>query len=131
MTQEQMDFNKRCAEFLGIVVDGGYWVDFKKNMPSYITMSYGGRHHIEQLCFHEDWNWIMEVVNFIERLEDSRYYVSILESDCSIIDKVTALNEDNPFMIEPVSFVFDAGTKREAVVQTIDKFLIWYNGSKG
>jgi hypothetical protein len=38
-----------------------------------------------------------------------------------------AENEENPFMIEPVATCLEVNSKKEAVVQAINQFLIWYN----
>ena len=44
--------------------------------------------------------------------------------------KQAAENEGNPFMIEPVATCLEAASKKEAVVQAINQFLIWYNENK-
>lgn len=116
MTQQKiLEYNKRCAEFLGVKFEIHSSTWRYKNLI------------VTELLFHSDWNWIMEVVAAIERLNENRYYVSILESECSIIDKQAAENEENPFMIEPVATCLEATSKKEAVVQAINQFLIWYN----
>lgn len=69
MTQQEiLDYNKRCAEFMypyakaeyesGVVAtDDGL---FKKGM-----WVFG---HYDLMKYHSDWNWIMEVVDKIEKL---------------------------------------------------------------
>lgn len=109
------DYNKRCAEFLG---SNGMEKIVSNNGHSYPP--------IDLMRFHSDWNWIMEVVEAIEELNME---ISILDEECSIIDTEKAEKEENPFMIEPVSFG-EGETKKEAVVKAINQFLIWYNGNK-
>lgn len=82
--QEILDYNKRCAELLG-------W----ENDTSLLN-----------LRFHSDWNWIMEVVDAIEKVA----WVNI--KGCAV-DISTIVNLNAP-------------TKKEAVVQAINQFLIWH-----
>jgi hypothetical protein len=127
---EQLEYNQLCAKLLGATPEQWYSPN-KDNRISGVHWSFpfgnwypnNQRYHPENgLNFHSDWNWIMEIISKIESIEDSRYYVSLLEQECSIIDKVATSNEVNPFMIEPVSFSDDK-TKKDAVVKCIYHFL--------
>lgn len=57
MTQEQiLEYNKLCAEFLGFnqeIVNNEIYFTLDNMLESLSE---------EELKFHEDWNWIMEVV---------------------------------------------------------------------
>lgn len=117
----EQEFNKKCAEFLGIVTGRGYWIEFEKRLPNNITGYYSNRHHIDQLCFHSDWNWIMEVVEKIESLPVV-YAITISGKTCWPHNVMT---KDKPISIYKVCI-----DKREAVVQAIDQFLNWYNEEK-
>ena len=123
--QEILEYNKRCAEFLEIVTNSGYWVEFDKTMPNYITMSYSKRHHIEQLCFHSDWNWIMEVLKAITKTgynwELIDFNGTVKEEKymkCSIFNLEIGKHYDR--------FMYESSDEKEAVVQAINQFLIWY-----
>ena len=119
MTQEEIqEYNKRCAEFLG-----GLYVRDES-----LSFEPKGRWHINKfpdalqdynLKFHSDWNWIMEL---LEKIESLRYNtiighnLTVIQSPpvkkiSSIIAKVEHKNL----------------SKKEAVVQAINQFLIWYN----
>ena len=114
MTQEEiLQYNKRCAEFLDIVTEEPHWVEFNKFMPNSIAMSYGRRHHIEQLQFHSDWNWIMEVILAINMIPNPKN-----PSDATLQTKRTA-----------VQSILRSANK-EAVVKAINQFLIWYEQNK-
>lgn len=151
MTEEEIiDFNKLCAEFFkGMKYIIGYpdsdnlkykyKVDtssfdlpIPKDLNQKINYYKVGdvilRYYIDltKLEFHSNWNWIMELVDKIEKIDDSKYYVSILENECSIIDKEAAANEDNPFFIEPISFKI-GDSKKDAVVQAIREFILKIN----
>ena len=136
--KEILEYNKRCAEFLGAIDSKHTWGYMLKEDELNLSFALfdekifsndggGSGWLIKDLKFHSDWNWIMEVVEAIEKLDNSKYEVTILESECAIIDKQAAENEENPFMIKPIAACFKANSKKEAVVQAINKFLIWYN----
>lgn len=132
MTQEEiLEYNKRCALFLGwketseqFKID---WVGCKtkerldkidKEANIYIPILEKDGDVIfpdfSVINFHSDWNWIMEVVEAIEQLENVR--VKMLQNSCDI------------FVIDKDKFITVTKTsKQEAVVQAINQFLIWYN----
>lgn len=62
--EEIIEGNKLIAEFMGYTLDG---VFYPIGLLNPITGN-DKRHHIEQLCFHIDWNWAMAAVETIERL---------------------------------------------------------------
>jgi len=103
MTNEEvLQYNKRCAEFLGYLQHGRLIVI--SNIPT----------HVSNGKFHSDWNWIMEVV---EAIENKGYDVAILSSMCRIY-----LNDElNDDIITYVHL-----DKKEAVVKAINEFLVWY-----
>ena len=117
------DYNKRCAEFLGYkkdTVDGRdvvripnkTWSVWSNRFQDYIEDDWYALYEpsFRSLEFHSDWNWIMEVVEAIEK----KAWVNI--KGCAV-DISTIVNLNAP-------------TKKEAVVQAIDRFLIWYNENK-
>ena len=117
MTQEEIEnYNRLCAEFLGAyfcnddltAYPNGYWIidDDEIDLP----------YNLEDMDFHSDWNWIMEVV---EAIENKGFDVFINTCVCRITD----VGEDRFEDIE----TFVNNNKKEAVVQAINKFLIWYN----
>lgn len=103
-TQEILDYNRRCAEFLGIVDNNNY------------------------LKFDSDWNRIMEVVEKIQSLNKLGGIVMIQQGRCQITSRMVG---DNSIYAD-VSLYFEKGIKgqKEAVVKAIDEFLIWYNENK-
>lgn len=109
MTQEEiLEYNKLCAEFLG--VDIHYSVEVYKDSKSPLRQYIDNRPKSEPLLFHSDWNWIMEVVEAIEK----KSWVNI--KGCAVdISTIANLN---------------APTKKEAVVDAINQFLIWYEQNK-
>jgi hypothetical protein len=80
---------------------------------------------VAKLKFHSDWNWIMEVVEAIEK--------SGFNTDS--YSPIQGLVEDNFYefniwnKINP-EIQGRGNTNKEAVVQAINKFLTWYNKNK-
>jgi hypothetical protein len=124
MTQEEiLEFNKKCAEFLGAkiiasndsilpIAHFGKSMDEGRRYTSY---------ELHFLRFHSDWNWIIEVVEAIENLDQGIYQVDILQEGCKIRKRC------RDFIDYTVSKLPPNTTKKEAVVKAIDNFLILYN----
>jgi hypothetical protein len=125
MTQEEvLEFNKRCAEFLGYINTTPNDKDFdiyhnEKGMiigNKIYTM-------IEPMSakFHSDWNWIMEVVEKILKDYRTDFY---LDFDMPVSDTFTvSIGSDGKYRSDGESKI----NSKEAVVQAINQFLIWYN----
>lgn len=105
--QEILNYNKRCAEFLGAKV-----TDLGGAQKAIYYPILGGSHYAHKLKFHSDWNWIMEVVEAIEKIKEVRD-VCITTTGCVIFHK------EKPFSSHGVY-------KKEAAIQAINQFLIWY-----
>lgn len=112
MTQEEtLQYNKRCVDLLPFNYrnQSKYWIIYKYNDNSFFGKN---RRYlaVNNLKFHSDWNWIMEVVEAIEK----KAWVNI--KGCAV-DISTIVNLNAP-------------TKKEAVVEAINQFLIWYEQNK-
>lgn len=129
---EVLEFNKRCAEFLNLKL--GWWIhqdkpltDDKKQWWDIDGKTILGTrvYYNNDLQFHSDWNWIHEVLKHIEELKWNEkfaksIYVSINFNECSIYDF------DYKFTAQGLFFTHKDSTTKEAVIQTINQFLIWY-----
>ena len=122
MTQQEiLEYNERCLKILPFKYknQSKYWVIYK-----YDDNSFFGRNRrdlaVNNLKFHSDWNWIMEVVEAIEKL---RYLVVIHSNFCQIQEIGVKENNFKPYIITSLY----GNDKKEAVVQAINQFLIWYN----
>lgn len=103
MTQEEiLEYNKRCAEFLNLHRDEEVAIFNMKAYP------------YDWLKFHSDWNWIMEVVEAIEKLKGIKQF-HIVENSAYMNGSLNVGSFSNPL------------GKKVAVVQAINQFLIWYN----
>lgn len=147
MTQEEiLEYNKRCAEFLGykeclvnITDNYGYKVVVEGYITPFPKLNFDGtiyQYDVDSLIFHSDWNWIMEVVEAISKIVDTRDGTKwgVKPFSIGIVDNMATLNihpqyemvyfengEDAPFDY------IELPTKKEAVVQAINQFLIWYD----
>src|SRR5205814_9893195 len=72
-----IDGNKCIAEFMGIPKEG-----------IFITTNFEGKMQFStDYQYHSSWDWLMEVVEKIESLDNGSsllYYVSIIGSECEI-----------------------------------------------
>jgi hypothetical protein len=136
MTPEEiLEYNKRCAEFLSkktkVYSDTPALVYYNFNNSMLL---------IEEMKFHSDWNWIMEVVEAIEKTK-CHFHIN------------THWNEFNEHNYSQVTIHKEAGemaknrsaiyntvdiykhhsptstSKKEAVIHSINQFLIWHNSN--
>ena len=110
MTQEEIDnYNCLCAKFLGWVYNEqtNFWNEDMRHDFSFLE-DY-------DLKFHSDWNWIMEVVEAIVKKIGVKAVDECSENEWYATIGVTRLG---------------ITSKKEAVVQAIKQFLIWYNKNK-
>ena len=114
MTQQEiLDYNKKCAKFLGWKIDSDEILSVPetcKVKPQIYWPAY------QNLIFHSDWNWIMEVVEAIEKL-GYKFQLGW---------NITALVSLVPNTSAKIAFI-ESENRKEAVVQAINQFLIWYN----
>lgn len=169
--QEIIEYNKRCAEFLGNKIDFNVadwskyddksltehwnndnktWVHTPKGegLPWYSVKhrgnfyqlftdftyqkleksdielggEYAGKYYeLKDMQFHSDWNWIMEVINEILKIYRTDFY---LDFDMPVSDTFTvSIGSEGKYNSRGESNV----SSKEAVVQAINQFLIWYN----
>ena len=152
MTNEEIqEFNKRCAEFLGWKQsqkyeqfndyhgiwekeNDGIWYkeeDIINDSSKYfeIKVNDKGLHNYHYILrFNSDWNWIMEIVEKIQTLDKLGGIVTIQQGGC----KITSRMAGDSSVYANVSNYFLQGMKgqKEAVVDAINQFLIWYNDAK-
>ena len=75
----------------------------------------------EQCKFHNDWNWLMKVVEKIESIEDCVYQVDILQEGCKILERCRLLIDNRVGKLESDT------TKIESVYLACVEFIKWYN----
>jgi hypothetical protein len=105
MTQKEiLEYNKRCAEFLGVDVD--YSTEVYKDSKSPLRHYINNKPKSEPLLFHSDWNWIMKM---IEKILDIALEIDSMEMYYNITDAIPDIN---------------------ATTLSINQFLIWYERNK-
>ena len=139
MTQEEiLDYNRRCAEFLGCV---------EHSYPSSMGTPFHGRRVwmsptssdgktrtfycvVGEEHFHSDWNWIMEICEAIEDIQIKEQYIYSVQPRGSACEIKCSTQYSLAFDNEMPCIYEIAKSKKEAVVQAINQFLIWYNENK-
>lgn len=115
-----LEYNKMCVEFLlpKNDFDVYYLPQFGRYESNYGAITYYDSFSINDLKFHSDWNWIMELVEAIESFNSSMTLFIIEDERCHVDSQL--------------GWHIDVGTssKKEAVVQAIYNFLKWYNSNK-
>lgn len=109
MTQEELEFNKRCAFFLQWKNKG------MVNLEMWVSHRTPNGANTNELLFHSDWNWIHEV---IEKINNSKITAPMNDIQDSIIPY---LNVKRPICRGLLD------NDKKTVIQAINKFLIWYN----
>jgi hypothetical protein len=110
-----LENNKLIAEFMGCLTHA----ETKAHLTNY------GFYHTEDLQYHSDWNWLMEVVEKIENLTDKDNFVLYdfnIYSDAVII---TDQQENTLVIVNKSDGNFT--TKKEAVYNACVEFIKYYN----
>ncbi|MEX0598836.1 MAG: hypothetical protein WD512_20300 [Candidatus Paceibacterota bacterium] len=110
--------NKLIAEFLG----------YSQPHPFYPKTTYWykqGKEPLVSLSFHSDWNWLMEVVEQIEKLplfpNDNSFNVTIGAT------KYCTIQDSNGEVVEITAM---EETKILSVYKAVVEFIKWYNVNK-
>ena len=114
--------NKIIAEFLNVKIHPCETIENFKFLPIEERGLYNG-YFIDELKYHEDWNWLMVVVEKIESLEIfdrmGRFNINTKNFDENYTSFITDKDED---------FIQCEGdTKIEAVYNAVVEFIKWYN----
>ena len=112
--------NKIIAEFLSVKIHPCETIENFKFLPIEERGLYNG-YFIDELKYHEDWNWLMEVVEKIESIEYGIYQVDILQEGCKILERCRLLIDNRVSKLESDT------TKIESVYLACVEFIKWYN----
>lgn len=105
----EQEFNRMCAEFLGWdqSEDGRYWKE---------TATESSNWYLDELKFHSDWNWIMDVINKIDTIGQSGW-----------MKNHAVIFVDG----KPISLVsIEQFKRKKSTIKAIWEFLNWYNEQK-
>lgn len=120
--------NSLIMKFLGVKPDETGWCNGWELQEKGLPFSPGAMGNgLYNPPFHKDWNWLMAVVEKIEKDLKEEFRVVVFEDECSIYQKTV----DGKLQLEFIS-VQDAieTSKIEAVWLAVTNFLEWYNENK-
>lgn len=131
MTKEEtFEYNKRCAKFLNVMefetlgnnqyrIDvTTFTLDEETDPVKYFEDVYCNPD--TNTRYKYDWNCIMQIIEAIEKLEFGKQkykFQVVIQNNSCVIEQPYCFNSIRNY----------AETKNEAVVQSINQFLIWYN----
>jgi hypothetical protein len=115
--EEILNGNKLIAEFMGIKYD--------ENKYSHESSEF--YFEDSELEYHFSWDWLMPVVEKIEKLDNGIYQVDILQEGCKIM--VRCKNFNSP-IDKTVSKMPEGIRKIESVYLAVIEFIKWYNENK-
>ena len=102
MTEEWIGaYNRKCAEFIGEEITE-YFVETQMDLRG-----------SNELMFHSDWNWIMEVIDKIDTIGQSGW----------MKNHAVIFVDGNPISLVSV----EQFKRKEATIKAINQFIDWYN----
>ena len=93
--------NKTIAEYHGWVNQGpkGNWPcdglkdRFILEIPSFIPGVIFGAHHLDNMKYHKDWNWIIPVLNKLERDQKLTDFYDVIQFEIFVNGNITKVWE--------------------------------------
>jgi|688.fasta_scaffold106141_6 hypothetical protein len=128
--------NKLIAEFMGRSISPITLAEFRKLKPRDKHLVNGA--FVEDLQYHSDWNWLMEVV---EKIKTMGYFVSMdylgnsgyIPTNYSSTERIAQVShKPNPNVSNPPTsanpvFINEFDEPKEALYNLIVRFIKWYN----
>jgi hypothetical protein len=127
MTKEEiLQYNKRCAEFLGyknLTPDDKDFNIYENEKGMIIGNKIYTLLETMSMTFHSDWNWIMEVLKQITKYG---YNWELIDFNGTVTEeKFMKCSIFNLELSKPYNkFTAESSDEKEAVVQAINQFLI-------
>ena len=112
--------NKLIAEFLSVKIHPCETIEKFKFLPIEERGLYNG-YFIDELKYHEDWNWLMQLV---EKIESLGYNIDTMKVD---ITKYQSSQFCGIYIDGKRIYTNYCETKIEAVYNACLEFIKWYN----
>ena len=112
--------NKLIAEFLSVKIHPCETIEKFKFLPIEERGLYNG-YFIDELKYHEDWNWLMQLV---EKIESLGYNIDTMKVD---ITKYQSSQFCGIYIDGKRIYTNYCETKIEAVYNACVEFIKWYN----
>lgn len=136
MTQEEMQFNQLCHEFLFPNAKEEYESGEISIEDGLFSKAMGIFGDFNLMKYHSDWNWIHKILDRIKSITEFKnsYTNNTKKGLFNVIISKTCLSETTTVEISfNVDYDFrkmvftESEDEKEAVIQAINQFLIWYN----
>ena len=125
MTQQEIqERNKQIALMLGGIKEKNFWNQESYRLEQFERLSWSNviqdnfenpHFTLSELQFHSDWNWLMEAVEFIEKIYNNQP-IYFGHNDCVIFSPKTIKSKGKD--------------KKEAIFIAISDFAKLYNNNK-
>ena len=84
----------------------------------------------DEMKFHESWDWLMEVVEKIESLENKRFGVCIDVLDTMIMDYKVGPDQGERIVVQTDIYPDNGDTKISITHKAVYQFIQWLNQNK-
>ena len=95
-----------------------------KKETNLVERKYLCRGH-NDLKYHSDWNWLMEVIVHIQTIEKDRFYISVDPWSMTVVDYIDSPENE----VVTCQFDYDESLNMR-YFNTILEFIDWYNKNK-
>lgn len=116
---KNLEGNTKLANLLGHEIDNDCIVTMHDAYRCGVNPL--GRLH-QDMQYDRNWEWLMQVVDKIESLEEGRYQVNILQEGCYITDRCSRIISD-----KRINFVPAETTKLQSVFLACVEFTDYWN----
>lgn len=119
-TDEVIADNFKIAHFLNL--------DVEDTWRGVIVTYKGERYKADQLLFHSDWNWLMDVIEKVENLSFKKgrhFYLHVTQSSVQI--RVDRMEESTFYLPLGKWGTYGNSDKRTAIYKSCLEFINWYN----
>ena len=132
MTQQEIqERNKQIALMLDWVESNLSGIWYKKDDTAInVVYSEHTNYPHRGLPFHRDWNWLMEAVEFIEKLQSDNFYMEFFWLNGPNVSLYQKHKQKGLILWETHGRFKNVETKKEAVFIAVSDFAKLYNEKK-
>ena len=124
---ETQEGNNLLANYLGWELDGSFYYTHKQfGIHLWNPMTYNSRaHHMEQLAFHESWDWLFLVIDKINGMGKEYSFATFKTYVSLTVEKGGKVYKDFSFAYS--EYITATQTGKEATFKLLVKYVKWHN----